>query len=351
MATTETTLDKPVEGNGLPEQQAAENSADKSDITTTASQDAADILSILDSFEAQQPTTAQLPPNTPLTAEEQDKLAQLLGDTKPKIEAEANEQTQISEQLFPAKLENKETEDVKTARQTPIKDTENKGKPAELLQAESTVVAEGSRNSDKLTAALDSIQNKPSVQLTAPVPAETQVKSPQEQSAQVEQLQQAQTCFAKQEQNKADGLLTRSQSQPEAVTNEDTKHLRSELTKISQWHESLSVQVQKLLKVAENSNADGETLEADLTQAHETICYLQRQVQPLQEKVEDYDNIVTELRAQLMDKITKLTTIHEKLQYEVSQRRKAEQMLRIIKSRLTPLTRCKSITPPNPSHI
>ena len=39
-----------------------------------------------------------------------------------------------------------------------------------------------------------------------------------------------------------------------------------------------------------------------------------------------------------------LTTIHEKLQHEVSQRRKAEQMLRNIKSRLAPLTRTRSAT-------
>ena len=98
------------------------------------------------------------------------------------------------------------------------------------------------------------------------------------------------------------------------------------------------------MKLAENSDAERETLEEDLTQAHETICNLHKKVQPLQEKLEDYDNIVTELRTQLVDQTAMLTTTHEKLQHEVSQRRKAEQMLRKIKSRFAPLTRTKSTT-------
>jgi chromosome segregation ATPase len=331
MATTETTPNKPAEHSDLPEHQVAdvtENNGSKSDTPTAAQKDAADILTILDSFGAQQPATEQLPKDAPLTAQEQDKLADLLGDTEPK------------------------------------NDTENKGKQADLLQVE---VIENHGDLDK-------------------------VKS--------------KTSFAKQEQNKLGGLLTKTQSQLEVVTaehgalgkeidglltniqtqleavivehdtlskelvltrarvkelennqpdnkaekphrtrkNEDIEHLRSELTKITKWHKKLTVQVQKLLKLAEKSDAERETLEEDLTQAHETICNLQRKVQPLQEKLEDYDNMVTDLRTQLVDQIAMLTTTHEKLQHEVSQRRKVEQMLREIKSRFAPLTRTKSTT-------
>jgi chromosome segregation ATPase len=126
--------------------------------------------------------------------------------------------------------------------------------------------------------------------------------------------------------------------------NKDIEHLRSELTKISKWHKILTAQIQKLFKLAENSNTESETIEANLTRAHETMSNLKKKVQPLQEKVEDYDKIITDLRTQLVDQTTMLTTTHEKLLHEVSQRREAEQMLRIIKSRVIPLTRTKSTT-------
>ena len=331
MATTETTLNKPAEHRDLLEQQVADvtdNNSSKSDTSTAAQKDAADILSMLDSFRAQQPITDQLPKDAPLTDEEQDKLADLLGDTKPK------------------------------------NDTENKEKQADPLQVEAT---ENHGDLGKL---------------------------------------KSKTSFAKQEQNKLGGLLTETRPQFEIVTaehdtlgkeidglltniqtlleavivehdtlskelvltrahvkeiennqpdnkaektdwtrkNEDIEHLRSELTKITKWHKNLTVQVQKLLKLAENSHAESETLEADLTQAHETICNLNKKVQPLQEKVEDYDNMITDLRNQLVDQTAMLTTTHEKLLHEVSQRRKAEQMLRNIKSRFALLTRTKSTT-------
>jgi chromosome segregation ATPase len=337
MATTETTLNKPAEHSDLLEQQVAdgtENNGSKSDTSAAAGyQDAADILAILDGFGAQQPTADQLSKDAPLTAEEQDKLADLLGDTKPK------------------------------------NDTENKGKQADLLQEE---VTENHGDLDKVkskTSFAKQEQNKHSGLLTKTQPQFKVVTAEQETLG-----------------KEIDGLLTNIQSQLEAVTaghdtlskelvltrarvkelennqpdnkaekpnrtreNEDIEHLRSELTKITEWHKKLTVQVQKLLKLVENSDAERETLEEDLTQAHETICNLQKKVQPLQEKLEDYDNMVTDLRTQLMDQTAMLTTSHEKLQHEVSQRRKAAQMLRKIKSRLTPLTRCKPLTKTNSS--
>ena len=339
MATTETTLSKPTEHSDLLKQQVTdvtENNDRKSITSTAVLKDAADILTILDSFGAQQPVTDQLPKDAPLTAEEQEKLAYLLRDTDTK----------------------------------PKNDTENKGRQADILQVEVT-----ENDGD-----LDKVRSK--------------------------------TSFAKQEQNKLGGLLTETQSQFEVVTvdhetlgkeidglliniqtlleavivehetlskelvltrtlveelendrpdngaekpnqtyrNRDIEQLRSELTKITKWHKTLTVQVQKLLKLVENSHAESETLEADLTQSHETICNLKKKVQPLQDKLEDYDNMVTDLRTQFVDQTAILTATHEKLLNEVSQRRKAEQILRNIKSRFAPLTRTRSTTQHIPSH-
>ena len=60
MATTETTLNKPSEHSDLLEQQVAdvtESNGTKSNAPTQAHKDAADIITILDSFGVQQPTT------------------------------------------------------------------------------------------------------------------------------------------------------------------------------------------------------------------------------------------------------------------------------------------------------
>ena len=98
------------------------------------------------------------------------------------------------------------------------------------------------------------------------------------------------------------------------------------------------------MKVIETSHAESETLEADLIQSHETICKLKKKVQPLQDKLKDYESMVTDLRNQLVDQTAILAANHEKLLQEVSQRRKAEQMLRSIKSRFEPLTQTRQST-------
>ncbi|MHC4544975.1 MAG: hypothetical protein ACYS9C_15625 [Planctomycetota bacterium] len=328
MATTETMLNKSAEHSGLFEQQVADvtdNNSSKSDTSTAVQKDAADIISMLDRFEAH---AGQLLKDTPLTSEEQNRLAYLLGDTKPK------------------------------------NDTENKEKKADILQVE---VTENHGDLDKVrskTSLAKQEQNKP-----GGLPARTQ--------PQLKVLTDEHETLGKE----IDGLLINIQTQLEAVIgehdtlskeliltrarvkeleinqpdnkaaepnrtceNKDIEHLRSELTKITKWHKILTVQIQKLFKLAENSNTESETLEANLTRAHETMSNLKKKVQPLQEKVEDYDKIITDLRTQLVDQTAMLTTTHEKLLHEVSQRREAEQMLRIIKSRVIPLTRTKSTT-------
>jgi len=321
MVTTETTLEKPVDG--MPDQQVDSIVENSGNVSTAACQDAADILSILDGFGGQHPTTKRLPKDIPLTAREQDKLADLLGDTRPKAE--------------------------------------NNLKQTESLKTESDVTAEGHGNTDKSTP---------------PLPSEIKDNSLQQQPSAAEHTEPVASDLAEQDQTISDDSFSKAESQIEALTAErdaigkelshtknrvnelqndhpdnktennqarEIEQLRFELSKISKWHESLTEQVQKLLKIAEKSDTERESIETDLGQAHETICKLHKQLDPLQEKLEDYDNTINQLRAQLVEQSERRTTIHEKLQLEVSQRRKAEKMLSGIKLRLTPLTKSKSV--------
>ncbi len=387
MAATDTTQVKQVEQKGPPEQQitnVAEDNGSKSNTLALAYEDAADILSILDNFGAEQPTAKKLPKDASLTAEEQDRLAHLLGEDGSKVKAESEEQLPLANEQPSTTLEDQKIEDKETVRETTQKDVENNDKESGDSQAESTAEPESGGIYNRVRSILDAIPSKRAGQSEAPAEAEPQVKQPDEQPVQTEQLEHATVTSDKQEQNRVDkqeqnqgsDLLAGTKSQIEAVTvereviskkldvtaasikeledsqfdnesdkdnrAEDVDRLRSELTKISKWHESLETQVRKLLKIAENSNTDRETLEVNLVQAHEVICTLEKKVQPMQEKIEEYENMVNDLHNQLVDQSAMLTSTHEKLQHEVTQRRKIEQMLRDIKSRLRPLTRTKS---------
>ena len=331
MATTETTLNKPAEHSDLLEQQVADvtgSNGSKSDASTAVHKDAADILTILDNFGAQQPTTDRLPQDAPLTAEEQDKLAHLLGDTKPKNDTENKEKQ--ADPLQVEVTENHGDLDKVKSKTSFAKQEQNKlgGLPARTQSQFEEVTVDHETLGKEIDGLLTNIQT-----LLEAVIVEHDTLS--------KELVLTRACVKELENNPPDNKAAEPNRTCE---NEDIEHLRSELTRITKWHKSLTVQVQKLLKLAENSNAESDTLEAELIQAHETICDLKKKVLPLQEKLEDYDNMITDLRDQLVEKTAMLTTTHEKLLHEVSQRRKAEQMLRNIKSRLAPLTRTKSTT-------
>jgi len=331
MATTETTLNEPAEHSDLLEQQVADvtdSNGSKSDTPTAAQKDAADILAILDSFGAKQTITDQLPKDAPLTAEEQDKLADLLGDTKLKSDTEnKDEQTDL---LQVEVTENHGDLDKAKSKTSFAKQEQNK--PGALLTETRSQVEVVTAEHDTLGREIDGLLTNIQTQLEAViVEHDTLSKELVLTRARVKELENNHPCNKTEKPNRAH-------------ENEDVEHFGSELTKITKWYKNLAVQVQKLLKLAENYNAERETLEADLTQAHETIRNLHKKVQPLQEKLEDYDNIVTVLHTQFVDQTAMRTTIHEKLLHEVSQRRKAEQMLRKIKSSFAPLTRTKSTT-------
>jgi len=330
MSTTETMLNKPAEHGDLLKQQVAdltENNDSKSNTLTAFHKDVADILDILDSFGAEQPTTDQVPEDAPLTAEEQNRLTDLLRDT------DAEPKNHIG----------------------------NKGKRADILQVE---VTENHGDLNKLrskTSFAEQEQNKLDglhtyKQTHIEVPTDDHQTLAREIDGLLTNIQtQLDTVIVEHEKLSKELVLTRAlveeleNDRPDIETeklnqekkNRDIEQLRSELTKITKWHKVLTVQVQKLLKVVENSHAESDTLEANLIQSHETIRNLKNKVQPLQDKLEDYDNMITNLHTQFVDQTAILTATHEKLLYEVSQRRKAEQMLRKIKSRLAPLTRTK----------
>jgi chromosome segregation ATPase len=333
MATKETMSNKPAEHNHLLEQRVigvTGSSGSKSDTHVAAHKDAADILSMLDRFEAQRPATDRLPKDVPLTAEEQEKLARLLGDTEPKNYTESRQK-----QPDPVQVEvtenNEDLEKVKSKTFFAEQEQNRPGGPLAGTQSQFEAVT---LDHETLGKEIDGLLNNIQTLLeTVIVEHETLSR----------ELVLTRACVKELESNPPDN---KAEGPGRTCENEDIERFRSELSKITKWHKSLAVQVQRLLKLAENSLAESETLEASLIRAHETICDLKKKVIPLQEKVEDYDNMITGLSNQLLDQTAMLTTTHEKLQHEVSQRRKAEQMLRNIKSRLAPLTRARPTTQP-----
>jgi chromosome segregation ATPase len=333
MATTETTFNKTPEHGNLLGQQVpgvTDNSSDKRFPSTAAQKDAADILSILDSFGAQPPATDHLHKDEPLTAEEQDRLASLLGKTKPKNYTE-NEKKQADLLQVQAAENHTDLDRVKSNDSFAEKE---QNKPGGLLVNTQSQLGEVTVDHETLGKEIDGLLTNIQTLLEAVIV---------EHDTLSRELVLTRTRVKELETDLPDNKATEPNRTYE---NKDIEHLRSELTKITKWHKILSVQIQKLFKLAENSDTESEILEANLARAHNTISNLNKKVQPLREKVEDYDKIITDLRAQLVDQTAMLTTTHEKLLHEVSQRREAEQMLRIIKSRVVPLTRTKSATQP-----
>jgi chromosome segregation ATPase len=328
MGTTETTFNKTAEHGNLPGRQVpgvTDNKSGKRDTPTAVQKDAAEILSMLDRFEAH---AGQLLKDTPLTAEEQDRLANLLGEAKPKNYTE-NEKKQ-ADLLQDQVIENHTDLDKVESKPSFARQEQNKlGAPLTVPQSQ---VEEVTVDHETIGKEIDGLLTNIQTLLEAVIV---------EHDTLSRELVLTRTRVKELETDLPDTKAVEPNRIPE---NKDIERLRSELTKITKWHKALTVQIQKLFKLAESSNSESDILEANLARAHETISNLNKKVQPLQDKVEDYDKIITDLRAQLVDQTAMLTKTHEKLLHEVSQRREAEQMLRIIKSRVVPLTRTKSTT-------
>ena len=116
--------------------------------------------------------------------------------------------------------------------------------------------------------------------------------------------------------------------------NADTEHLRAEATKATEERQVLTEKVRGLMGRLEEANKIRDTLEADLATSHKAVCDMRREMEDLQGEGTDDGSLVSNLRNQLIAQSTELAAANEKIQQETAARREAEEMLREIKTRL-----------------
>ena len=294
MATTEATLDnssKTQESSAQIDHSVPDDSPSNANVSADAFQDVADILAMLDDFGASQSTTDQSPKDTPLADQEQGEPALSAEDTEPTIQSEADEQ------------------------EPPVLDEHEQVKLDDLL--------------GKAKSQLDAMA----------VDGDALSKELARTESHVTTLEHTEND------NKDD-------TQYRADMNKEVTHLCSELHKMTTVHRELVSQVQKQFTLLEEANANREDIETELRQARRVIRSMQHDAKAFQTKDADRDEMLANLRTQLLDETAKLrsqlvdqtgsmTAIHEKLQNEVAQRRTAEKMLREIGSRVVQLTQSK----------
>ena len=123
----------------------------------------------------------------------------------------------------------------------------------------------------------------------------------------------------------------------------DTEHLRAEATKVKEERQVLTEKVRGLMGRLEEANKIRDTLEADLATSHKAVCNMRKEMEDLQGEGTDDGSLVSNLRNQLITQSTELAVANEKIQQETVARREAEEMLREIKSRLLLLSNNKSV--------
>ena len=124
---------------------------------------------------------------------------------------------------------------------------------------------------------------------------------------------------------------------------DDTERLRAETIKLTDERRVLAEQMRRLMGRLEEANKVRDTLEADLAVSYEAVCNLRKEMESLRGKVTGDDCNVSDLRNKLIVQSTELAAANEKIQQETAARRKTEEMLREIKSRLISLSQNKSI--------
>lgn len=124
----------------------------------------------------------------------------------------------------------------------------------------------------------------------------------------------------------------------------DTERLRAEVTKVTDERQVSTEQVRRLMDRLEEANKVRDTLEADLAASHEAVCNMRKEMEDLQGEGTDDGSQVSNLRNQLIAQSTELAAANEKIQQETAARRQTEEMLREIKSRLLSLSHNKSVT-------
>jgi chromosome segregation ATPase len=122
-----------------------------------------------------------------------------------------------------------------------------------------------------------------------------------------------------------------------------TEHLRAEATKATEERQVLTEKVRGLMSRLEEANKIRDTLEADLAASHKAVCNMRKEMEDLQRESTDDGSLVSNLRNQLIAQSTELAAANEKIQQETAARREAEEMLREIKSRLLSLSNNKSV--------
>ena len=153
------------------------------------------------------------------------------------------------------------------------------------------------------------------------------------------------TAFAKKQARELAGRNAELETQVKHLQEKlsSAKHLRTEVSALTNQRQVSTEQVRKLMNRLEEANKMRDTLELDLSTAHEALCKLQRERQALKDAVTDDGTEVSRLRNQLLTQSTELATITEKLQLETAARRQTEEMLREVKSRLLSLSHNKSV--------
>jgi chromosome segregation ATPase len=123
----------------------------------------------------------------------------------------------------------------------------------------------------------------------------------------------------------------------------DTERMRDEVTKGTDERQVLTEQVRRLMGRLEEANKVRDTLEADLAASHEAVCKMRKEMEDLRDEGTDDGSHVSNLRNQLIAQSTELAAANEKIQQETAARRQTEEMLREIKTRLLSLSNNKSI--------
>ncbi len=124
----------------------------------------------------------------------------------------------------------------------------------------------------------------------------------------------------------------------------DSERMCTEVTEITDERQTLAEQVRRLMGRLEEANKVRDTLEADLAASHEAVCNMRKEMEDIQGEGTDDGSQVSNLRNQLIAQSTELAAANEKIQQETAARRQTEEMLREIKSRLLSLSHNKSVT-------
>jgi len=141
--------------------------------------------------------------------------------------------------------------------------------------------------------------------------------------------------------NRNDEIETQLKHLQEKVS--DTERLRTEATKAKEEHQVLTEKVRGLMGRLEEANKIRDTLEADLVTSHKAVCNMRKEMEDLQSEGTGDGNQVSSLRNQLIAQSTELAAANEKIKQETAARRQIEDILREIKLRLLSLSTNKSV--------